>query len=201
MGYRPSCVKRHRHHHPHHQQQQNCEIDKNRDRRRQQQKSLNFITSLIIINLLLIFNSVISHEVSIRQTSPPPLPPSPIMLSTKTTNSKMSSGPTLSRQTVPRKDAYVASMLSPNENKIVTNRKELILENENENKNVHNEILGIDDGQWKKLNQNAHVFTNQFVIESKYDPDHIKILAQQHGFDYLGHVSFDLFFWLKKLLS
>ncbi|KAJ6219529.1 hypothetical protein RDWZM_005341 [Blomia tropicalis] len=98
----------------------------------------------------------------------------------------MSSGPTLSRQTVPRKD--VASMLSPNENKIVTNRKELILENENENKNVHNEILGIDDGQWKKLNQNAHVFTNQFVIESKYDPDHIKILAQQHGFDYLGHI-------------
>ena len=51
------------------------------------------------------------------------------------------------------------------------------------------EIVGIEDHQLAHISSNAHIYTNQFVIESEGSPKRVKRLAYEHGFEYLGHVS------------
>lgn len=51
------------------------------------------------------------------------------------------------------------------------------------------EIIGIEDHQLAQIDANTHVYTNQFVVESRAAPEHVRKLAHDHGFEYLGHVS------------
>lgn len=53
----------------------------------------------------------------------------------------------------------------------------------------HEGDLGLDDEQLSQLHPSAHVYTNQFVVESHENPNRVRELAEAHGFNYLGHVS------------
>lgn len=53
----------------------------------------------------------------------------------------------------------------------------------------HEAHLGLDDDQLSQLHPSTHVYTNQFVVESSHEPARVQELAEEHGFNYLGHVS------------
>ena len=54
---------------------------------------------------------------------------------------------------------------------------------------IEDEIINIKHHQLGKIDADRYIYTNQFVIESKEGPEHVKKLAHDNGFQYLGHVS------------